>query len=316
MSADSQFNIDFISKELKIAANIKDRENRQCVQRNLKRLLESLKAIKWLPKNGLVCFVGIDSSGCEILFVESPYSPIRNFIYRCGSKFETEAVLPLFEEKETKSPQGSLIVVNGNQTAIYHIFNAENSPTFTRITRIEGNLISRQKKGGQSSVRFARLAEDSRRQYVNRIISALDLYCIKMSLDVNILVGGREIRGMVYNQLPSQNKKNFQVVDLQIDDHIRSNQKELIQAFIQVRDKCTGTSDAKRVQSVLEYVVTSPDLICFGKDIEANAKECEYIVSIEGKSQEGDIVIPKSSPFYARLCPYQRIGKFYFALKK
>ena len=50
-----------LNNELRTASNIKDRKNRQSVQKALRSTIETLKGIKLVPDNGIALFAGVDS---------------------------------------------------------------------------------------------------------------------------------------------------------------------------------------------------------------------------------------------------------------
>ncbi len=113
-------------------SNIKSKQTRTNVQSAISSILSRLKYYKRPPENGLAIFCGTINVGgdrtdlqCEII---EPPEPLNTYMYRCSSTFELEPLQQMLEEKEVYGVRGVTSTVPGKQ-----------------------------RKGGQSSVRFQRL---------------------------------------------------------------------------------------------------------------------------------------------------------------
>lgn len=293
----------FLTKELKTANNIKDRSNRQCVERVLKILIEKVKNVKNFReiKNGLCCYVGITSQNNEVCEILETSVVCNKFVYNCGSKF---ILFPELFENNTNS--SNLIVITGDITLIYSVV----SDTFTIKKKINGNLIKRQKKGGQSSVRFSRLAEESRHAYIVKILDSLNS---SDSLKNNYVMGSAELRDDLVDY---SNKQGYRMCKLEFktstydEKFVSANKKEINQQ-IQKYEKQTNNSNDLKIQQVIELIEKNPDYLLFGDEIIPT--ECEFIISIEKTWIKGDVLISDDNKYYARLKDYLRIGKKYFA---
>ena len=118
-----------------------------------------------IGENGILIFYGINRLGDGIKEIIKPADPITDFHYKCTKRFLTEEFEPLFAHK----PIGHVVLINGEECHIYQ-FNG----SWKKLKTINGNLIKRQKNGGQSSVRFSRLAEESRAIYITRVVDHLN----------------------------------------------------------------------------------------------------------------------------------------------
>lgn len=155
-----------LEQEFGTAANIKSRLNRQSVQTAIVSTKERLKLYNRVPKNGLCIFCG------EILMEDNrtmkkyvidfePYKPINKSLYRCLGKFVTEPLEELLEDNE----KFGFIIVDGSGT----LFGRVQGNAREVLYKFSVDLPKKHRKGGQSSVRFSRLREESRHNYVRKV---------------------------------------------------------------------------------------------------------------------------------------------------
>lgn len=179
----------FITKELSTSRNIKDRVNRQKVTSTLTKLGESLKTVK-LSNKGNFFFFGYDEYDNFISVVLEPEREYKGFFYSCSCKFIVDPIFQFFERK-----YGSIIFISGEECLIYVLIDGQ----FHKKKTINGNLQKRQRKGGQSAVRIARLAEQSRDNYITRVVDHInDLrYCEDFDKYSIWITGSDEMKNMV-----------------------------------------------------------------------------------------------------------------------
>lgn len=269
-------------------------------------LIEKLKTFTKPLSKGLCCFVGIDEKDNEIVHTLEPVIINSQFIYRCSSKFDVHTVNHLFKSDDKL---GALILVSGDLTCIYQA----NPGGFECKEKIIGNLVKRQKKGGQSSVRFSRLAEESRHHYVTRIVESINKHCI--SAKITYIFGSQEIKEQIMERKTSLVKLNtlakwYTWTTGQPSEFINANRKEILSLL----SKSQNDDDTK-VQNILTLVSKNPDWLVFGEDIKAS--QCEYVVMLadlkkDDTESENVIYVEKNSQYYGAFKAYQRIGKKYY----
>ncbi len=146
-------------------ANIKSKQTRTNVQSAISSILSRLKYYKNPPKNGMAIFCGTiqlqgDRTDLECTIIDPP-EPLNLYMYRCSSNFELEPLKQMLEEK----------VVYG----LLVLDRRESYWGFLRGNRIEpvgganSTVPGKQRKGGQSSVRFARLREIAINEFYTKI---------------------------------------------------------------------------------------------------------------------------------------------------
>ncbi|MDH7509785.1 MAG: peptide chain release factor aRF-1 [Methanolinea sp.] len=146
-------------------ANIKSKQTRTNVQSAISSILARLKYYKTPPPNGMAIFCGTiqlqgDRTDLECTIIEPP-EPLNLYMYRCSSVFELEPLQQMLEEKNVYG-----LLVLDRREAYWG---------FLRGNRIEpvGGVTStvpgKQRKGGQSSVRFQRLREIAIHEFYTKI---------------------------------------------------------------------------------------------------------------------------------------------------
>ena len=134
-------------------SNIKSKQTRTNVQSAITSILSRLKYYKRPPENGIAIFCGTINIGgdrtdldCEIL---EPPEPLGTYMYRCSSSFELEPLQQMLGEKEIYG----LIVIDRREAYIGFLRGNRIEP----VNGVTSTVPGKQRKGGQSSVRFQRL---------------------------------------------------------------------------------------------------------------------------------------------------------------
>ncbi len=134
-------------------ANIKSKQTRTNVQSAISSILSRLKYYKRPPEHGIAVFCGTINLGgdrtdldCEII---EPPEPLNTYMYRCSSSFELEPLQQMLGEKEVYG----LIVLDRREAYIGFLRGNRIEP----IHGVTSTVPGKQRKGGQSSVRFQRL---------------------------------------------------------------------------------------------------------------------------------------------------------------
>lgn len=286
-----------MTKELGTARNIKDRLNRQVVVRTLTRIRERLSVAK--NTNGLIVFAGVDEYDQELLDVFDLKDGVRLdiFYYNCSNKFDVE-----FASKYLEHIDGTIVFANGNECMIYSFEGG----AFRRTKHITANLQKRQRKGGMSSLRIARLAEESRHGYVVHVVDYLNL----LQTENNWIFGSEEIVGLIISNRTLLTKvKHGGFLDF--NAHTIKDQKKFL-AFL----KDTGAENADDVvlKDILYYLDTNPDMLDFDVDRRESMKAFLLKDADEFDLQsEKYVPLPVSSKYYARLRVFDYVGLKYFA---
>ncbi len=181
--------VQHVTQEHSEAANIKSKQTRTAVQDALTSIKDRLRYYDTFPPdNGIVLFSGaVDSGGGRTEMVtkvlESPPQPIESFRYHCDSDFLTE---PLEEMLADKGLYG-LIVLDRREANVGWLKGKRIEPVKSASSLVPG----KQRKGGQSAQRFARLRLEAIDNFYQEVAGmANDLFVPKRHEIDGILVGG------------------------------------------------------------------------------------------------------------------------------
>lgn len=164
-----------LTEEYGAASNIKDRVNRQSVETAIKSAQHKLKGYTKTPPNGLVILVGIgimdDGKERKISEGFEPFKKLNQSMYRCDSLFHLEPLESLLVNNDSYGyividGNGMLLAsVTGNDKNILHSFTVE--------------LPKKHGRGGQSALRFSRLRDEARRNYLTKSNEIIKKYFTK-----------------------------------------------------------------------------------------------------------------------------------------
>ena len=178
-----------VTQEHSEAANIKSKSTRTNVQDALTSIKDRLRYYDTFPpENGLVLFSGaVDSGGGQTEMVtkvlESPPQPVESFRYHCDSDFLTE---PLEEMLRDTGLYG-LIVLDRREANVGWLKGKRIEPVKSASSLVPG----KQRKGGQSAQRFARLRLEAIDNFYQEVAGmANDLFVPKRHDIEGVLVGG------------------------------------------------------------------------------------------------------------------------------
>ncbi|RPB17067.1 peptide chain release factor eRF/aRF subunit 1 [Morchella conica CCBAS932] len=154
-----------LAEEFGTASNIKSRVNRLSVLSAITSTQQRLKLYPRVPPNGLVVYCGeiITSEGKErkINIDFEPFKPINTSLYLCDNKFHTEALSELLESDN----KFGFIIMDGNGA----LFGTLSGNTREVVHKFSVDLPKKHGRGGQSALRFARLREEKRHNYVRKV---------------------------------------------------------------------------------------------------------------------------------------------------
>ncbi|MFB6309165.1 MAG: peptide chain release factor aRF-1 [Haloarculaceae archaeon] len=180
--------VQHVTQEHSEASNIKSKDTRTNVQDALKSIKDRLRYYDHPPENGMVLFSGaVDSGGGRTEMVtkvlESPPEPIQSFRYHCDSEFLTE---PL-EEMLADNGLFGLIVLDRREANVGWLRGKRVEPVKSASSLVPG----KQRKGGQSAQRFARLRLEAIDNFYQEVAGmANDLFVPERHDLDGILVGG------------------------------------------------------------------------------------------------------------------------------
>lgn len=156
-----------LADEAGTASNIKSRVNRQSVQTAISSVQQKLKTYNRVPDKGLIVYCGdviVDDKPKKINIDFEPFKPINTSLYLCDNKFHTEALAELLESDE----KYGFLIMDGNGA----LFGTLAGNTRTVLYKFSVDLPKKHGRGGQSALRFARLRNEKRHNYLRKVAEA------------------------------------------------------------------------------------------------------------------------------------------------
>ena len=184
-----------ITEEYGKAANIKSRVVRNAVQTALTSVKERLKLYNnKIPPNGLIIYCGEvmneqgDTEKKYTIDIQ-PFKPINTSLYICDNKFQTA---PLKELLETDDKFG-FIVMDGSGS----LFGTLQGSAREILHKFTVDLPKKHRRGGQSAMRFSRLRQEARHNYIRKVAEqAVTLFITNDKVNVTgiVLAGSAEFK--------------------------------------------------------------------------------------------------------------------------
>ena len=266
------------------ASNIKSRVNRQSVLSAIASTQQRLKLYNKVPPNGLVVYCGeiITSEGKErkINIDFEPFKPINTSLYLCDNKFHTEALSELLESDQ----KFGFIIMDGNGA----LFGTLSGNTRDVVHKFSVDLPKKHGRGGQSALRFARLREEKRHNYVRKVAElAVQNYITNDKVNVAglILAGSADFKNdlnqsdMFDNRLAS---KVIKVVDVSYGGENGFNQA--IELAAETLSNVKFIQEKKLIGKYFEEISQDSGKVCYGVEDTLKALElgaCESLIVYE-----------------------------------
>ena len=245
---------------------------------------QRLKLYNKVPTNGLVVYCGeiITSEGKErkINIDFEPFKPINTSLYLCDNKFHTEALSELLESDQ----KFGFIIMDGNGA----LFGTLSGNTRDVVHKFSVDLPKKHGRGGQSALRFARLREEKRHNYVRKVAElAVQNYITNDKVNVAgiILAGSADFKNdlnqsdMFDNRLQS---KVIKVVDVSYGGENGFNQA--IELAAETLSNVKFIQEKKLIGKYFEEISQDSGKVCYGVEDTLKALElgaCESLIVYE-----------------------------------
>lgn len=187
-----------LTDEVGTATNIRSKFTQKSVISALRNVIGKLKLYGHKsPASGIAIFAGVTAdSGHKDYKIEShifePPDPISRKLYVCDNRFHVDYLIDRLIEKDTyallaiDSAKGTIATLKGDHIEI--------------VKSTRSGAAKKHRKGGQSSVRYARLREEAIARFLKRIADDLKQFFIEDSnFELKgVLIGGP---GQIKNQV-------------------------------------------------------------------------------------------------------------------
>jgi len=257
--------VKLLNDEFGAASCIKSNMNRKSVLTAITSARERLKLYNRTPPNGLALFTGTttgDDGKTEKRMVIDfePPKPLNRFQYLCDSKFHVEDLQGLLENEDVFG----FIIVDGNGA----LYGTVQGKTKKVLHQFRVDLPKKHSRGGQSSVRFARLRLIARQGYLKKACEAATQVFItndKPNVKGLVLAGFADFKNDMYqsDMLDQRLKpKVLKVVDVSYGDENGFNQA------IELAQECLSNvkfvQEKKTLSKFFEEVSLDSGMVVFG----------------------------------------------------
>ncbi|GME69914.1 unnamed protein product [[Candida] boidinii] len=289
------------------ASNIKSRVNRLSVLSAITSTQQKLKLYNRVPPNGLVIYCGevLTDEGKEkkLTIGFEPFKPINTSLYLCDNKFHTEALSELLESDD----KFGFIVMDGNGA----LFGTLAGNTRDVLHKFTVDLPKKHGRGGQSALRFSRLRDEKRHNYVRKVAEvAVQMFITADKVNVSglILAGSADFKNelsrsdMFDGRLQS---KIVKIVDISYGGENGFNQA--IELSAEALANVKFIQEKKLITQFFDEISQDTGKFCYGIDDTLKALDlgaCEIVIVYESldvvrytlKNSEGKEVIAQASP--------------------
>ncbi|KAL6120817.1 hypothetical protein NUSPORA_02388 [Nucleospora cyclopteri] len=274
------------------ATNIKSRVNRQSVLTAITSAQNKLKTFNKTPQNGMGLYVGEiitdDGKIKKVAHAIEPVKPVNTSIYMCDSRFHVEDLLALFED-ETKY---GFVVMDGHGCLFATLQG--NIPAILQTITVD--LPKKHSRGGQSSVRFARLRVEKRLAYtkkVNEICNNLFISNNMSNVEGVILAGHADLK----NELKPMLDQRIHVIKT-VDTNYggKNGLNQAIELSEEILKDVKYSKEKKIVQQFLYEINTDTGKFCYGfkgtmEALESGAVELLIVYEgLERQHEDDDFV--------------------------
>ena len=255
-----------LTQEYGTASNIKSRVNRLSVLAAITSTQQRLKLYSRVPDNGLVVYCGtvLTPEGKEkkVNFSFEPFKPINTSLYLCDNKFHTEALSELLEN----DARVGFIIMDGNGT----LFGTVSGNTRTVLHKFSVDLPKKHGRGGQSALRFSRLREEARHNYVRKVAEYATQHFItdnKCNVTGLVLAGSADFK----NELSQSDLFDFRLAPkvIQIVDVSYGGENGFNQAIELSADSLQNVKfvqEKRLIQKYFDEISLETGKYCFGLD--------------------------------------------------
>ena len=262
-----------LADEFGTASNIKSRVNRLSVLGAITSVQHRLKLYSKVPPNGLVIYCGtiVTDEGKEkkVNIDFEPFKPINTSLYLCDNKFHTEALNALLSDDS----KFGFIVMDGNGC----LFGTLCGNTRDVLHKFTVDLPKKHGRGGQSALRFARLREEKRHNYIRKVSEvAVQLFISndKANITGMILAGSADFKtelGQSDMFDPRLQAKVLKTVDVSYGGENGFNQA--IELSTEVLANVKFIQEKRLIGRYFDEISQDTGKFCFGVDDSLKALE-------------------------------------------
>ncbi|ARF11430.1 eukaryotic peptide chain release factor subunit 1 [Klosneuvirus KNV1] len=224
-------------------------------------------------------FSVLNSDGA-ILF--EPPKKISKSFYVCDKRFHLDSILEMYKEEHVNG----IVFVTGDFYAGYKIIKTGNHLVYKKLFgQTDVHLPNRHNKGGQSSLRFAKIVKEMHQNYISKLSEQVIEHFMKNKTEylINklIIAGCGEKKYLLSNNSLIQQYFNDRLILINIANTNDEIIHQTIQSTINIFNQDKDNYYDKILDNIQDLMITNSDKLVFGFDdvIESiNIFELEKII--------------------------------------
>jgi len=252
--------IDKLIENISSSSNIKSKITKDNVESISKSAIEKLKLIgKNANKKGYCIYVGIDINNVKYNIMFEPIKPITCRLYHYDNAFIVEDLMKMLTNEVTIG----YVHICGTSFIICIVKNGIR----TVLVNNKVSLPKKHNKGGQSSVRFARLRDEKKLIYTKQCIETL-IKTYNNNKDIaQFFIGGvANMESEIYgnNELPVELRKIFNPNLIKTSNNDMDGMNYLIDNSYQFIEDMNIKNDLRILDNFKNQLYKDDDKICIG----------------------------------------------------
>ncbi len=319
-----------LTDEIGTATNIRSKFTQKNVVSALRNVIGKLRLYgQKSPISGIAMFAGVTAdSGHKDFKIESyvfePPEPISRKLYVCDNRFHVDYLIDRLIEKDTygllaiDSAKATIATLKGDHVEI--------------VKNTRSGAAKKHRKGGQSSVRFARLREEAVARFLKRVAEDMkQIFLEDQNFELKgVLIGGPgQIKDQVVEHFDNRLKEKVVGIkdigyggdksginELVSESHdilegvVLMEEKRLVRQFLDALMEGKANYGEKEVRENLLMGAVDILLVSRGINLIRVNKTCQNCTYTDGKTIKPDIVENYVSNLQKQQCPRCKVVKW------
>jgi len=198
-----------------------------------------------------------------------PFKPQTVFTYKCQNRFHTEPLMALLEDDE----KFGFIIVDGNGV-LYATLQGNNKEILQRLTV---QLPKKHGRGGQSAVRFARIREEKRHNYIRKVAELATNHFIsddKANVKGLVIAGSANLKNDLQNsELFDKRLNSIVLASLDVSYGMDNGLSQAITLGADALSNVKFVQEKKVIGKFFEAIALDTGMIVFGVEDTMKALE-------------------------------------------
>ena len=251
-----------LTKEYGTATNVKNRVNKLSILSAVTSAQQRLKLYRSIPTNGLVILCGTVQMEKEkkLSISFEPPKPLHTYLYMCDNKFHLD---PLIESLGSNTKTIGFIIIDGNGLTVATL--CDNVKKI--LHKFTVDLPKKHGRGGQSKLRFERLAEEARHNFRTKSREIIERFFFdgcRPVVDGIILAGSGSMKNKLKPTLRIE-IQNLIRATTDVSANFDQGLNEAINLNTEILSDMKYMEEQKLLGEFFDYISKGLNKICYGQ---------------------------------------------------